>query len=864
MKKIFLLLLFVPVLAYGQIIETFEQGNAVNWIQGTAEHWKADSAGSINGKFSMHHVFDNPASGSDYTGVPLADLHPEEGVTRWQFKIRHGYDPSSSNNWAVYLMADADPASFYNGTSANGFAVGVNLAGYDDTLRIWKTENGSVSVVLASGVNWQNDIGTGEAAEIRAERSAEGKWSISVFDSADTLINSATGADNELFSPCWFIVSYKYSSTRDRLLWFDDVKINGVFYRDTVPPEIVDCRVMGRNLLKLEFNEEISDFIPDDPLNAVTEIKCITNTYFLLKFKDQFINKKENNLKIKLLCDRQGNCTGNVEVSFTPAWAEAGDVIISEIMADPLPVVGLPAKEYIEITNRSEFSLDLDGWRYSAGDQAVLIPDIKIDPGKYIILCYVSDTVLFGAYGRATGLKPFPSLTDSGKKILLSDTLGNLIHGVEYSSGWYGNSLKASGGWSLEIIDMGFPFFAAGNWEASSSSWGGTPGSANSGLRTNPDILFSGIINVFPSDSVTVSLQLSETVFNLADNAGRIAIDNENVTAVFIQDPLLREFRLQSPRVLVPGQVYKIHLSDEVADAAGNPPLRKRFSFGIPEQAAKGDVVFNELLFNPLPEDPDYIEFYNCSEKVIDASRLYLASISETGDTSGPYLVSEVPRCFIPGTFSTATTDPLKVIERYPASDGESIYEAGFLPSMPDDRGHLLLLNRELEVIDEVIYSEEMHYPLLAGSEGISLEKIRPEAGSAVSMNWHSASESSGWGTPGKENSVYSTVPKQDDEVMFSSRRISPDNDGYEDVLVIDMNLEGPGNVVTISVFNETGGFISRIAENMLAGNHATVVWDGTYINGSLVDTGIYIILIELFNDKGKTRSWKKVCAVVR
>jgi len=186
------------------------------------------------------------------------------------------------------------------------------------------------------------------------------------------------------------------------------------------------------------------------------------------------------------------------------------------------------------------------------------------------------------------------------------------------------------------------------------------------------------------------------------------------------------------------------------------------------------------------------------------------------------------------------------------------------MPSMPDDRGHLLILNRELEVIDEVIYSEEMHYPLLAGSEGISLEKIRPEAGSAVSMNWHSASESSGWGTPGRQNSVFSRLPEADDKIMFSSGRISPNNDGYEDVLVIDMNLEGPGNVVTVSVFDETGGFVRRIAENMLAGNHAAVVWDGTYKNGSLVDTGIYIILIELYNDRGKTKAWKKVCTVVR
>jgi uncharacterized protein YuzE len=218
----------------------------------------------------------------------------------------------------------------------------------------------------------------------------------------------------------------------------------------------------------------------------------------------------------------------------------------------------------------------------------------------------------------------------------------------------------------------------------------------------------------------------------------------------------------------------------------------------------------------------------------------------------------------MPGSFYVATTETRKIIERYPSSVPENIFDAPSLPSMPDDRGHLLLLNRELTVIDEVTYCDDMHYSLLSGKEGVSLEKIRPEILSVESKNWHSASESSGWGTPGTENSVFSPAPATDDMISFSSGRISPDNDGFEDVLVIDIDPEGMGNVVTITIFNEKGGFIRRIMENFLAGEKASVVWDATASDGPLVDSGIYIILIELYNDKGKTKSWKKVCAVVR
>ncbi len=871
MKKVILLAMFMPVMAYGQIFENFETGTADKWIQGVKGHWKADTTASITGKFSLHHVFDNSSSGSDYIGLPLTDLHPDEGLTRWEFLIKHSYDPSASNNWAVYLMSDIDPVSFAGEAAPNGFAIGVNLSGYDDSLRLWKIKKGSASVVITCPLNWQNDIGIAEAAGIFVERTESGLWSISLYDPDNNLICTARSSDYELFNASWLVLNYRYSSTRDRLLWLDDLKIEGVFYEDVEPPEITGCKVTGMKSLELILNEEPSDdillrsnFQPSDAGNQVANVTRKTEKIFSLEFAGNFNNKTPNSLIINNLCDRLGNCANDVNVSFTPVWAEAGDVVISEIMADPLPAVGLPGKEYLEITSRSEFPFNLKKWILMVEDQSVLFPDIIIMPEDYLILCSVADTVFFREYGKTTGIKSFPTLTDDGKMVVLYDSLGNLIHGLEYSSGWYGNKLKEEGGWSLEIIDDDFPFFTAGNWEASYSGKGGTPGKINSVSRNNKDDIFYGIQNVFPFDSITINIQLSETVLSMTGEMGRITVGDNPVISVSSDDPLYRRFTIESARSLVQGQVYTLHLSGEITDFAGNSIGRNSFRFGIPQKAIKGDVVFNELLFNPLQDDPDYIELYNCSDKIIDVSRLHLASIDETGDTSEIQQVSDEPRCFIPGTFYVVTTHPDKVINRYFTSDAESIFNTRSLPSMPDDKGHLLLLNRELDLIDEVIYSDEMHYSLLAGKEGISLEKIRPQVASDNRLNWHSASENSGWGTPGVENSIYRQTRLEDDQIVFSSGKISPDNDGYEDLLVIDLNFSGPGNVVTVTVFDETGTYIRRIAENLFAENGASVVWDGTADDGILVKTGIYIILTELYNDKGKTKFWKKVCTVIR
>ena len=56
--------------------------------------------------------------------------------------------------------------------------------------------------------------------------------------------------------------------------------------------------------------------------------------------------------------------------------------------------------------------------------------------------------------------------------------------------------------------------------------------------------------------------------------------------------------------------------------------------FGLTEMAEEGDLRFNELLFNPFPGDEDYIEFVNNSDKILNAFRLLVVSVSEAAGIS--------------------------------------------------------------------------------------------------------------------------------------------------------------------------------------------------------------------------------------
>jgi hypothetical protein len=603
----------------------------------------------------------------------------------------------------------------------------------------------------------------------------------------------------------------------------------------------------------------------NDELNKPVSVIRETDSIFRVVFACEFINKALNNLTIRSLCDKSGNCRDSIKISFTPVWAETGDIVITEIMADPDPAVSLPSSEYFEIRNRSSFSQSLKNWKLIAGEQVVDIPSVVMKPGEIRFFISYRDTTLYSNFGIVTGLRQFPSLTDEGKLLCLYDNSGMLIHGVEYSDKWYGSDLKSQGGWSLEIMDDSFPFHYEGNWKPSVSRKGGTPGTVNSVSSPNRDSYFYGIENIFPEDSRLITMHFPEPVKDYK-NMNEAKIEGGPVIeSISASDPLFREFSVSLSEDLVSQKLYKFELPEALTDFAGNMASVREFTFGLPEKPSAGDISFSELLFNPYPDDPDFIEFYNCSGKVIDASKLMLASINTaTSDTSDPVRVSMTGRCILPGTYYAITTDRDKVTERYTSLYADRVFEVDALPSMPDDEGKIILLSNALEFIDEVSYNEEMHSSFLSGFEGISLEKADKCGSSGVPGNWRSASESSGWGTPGGPNSVFTETDNVAEIVSFSSTKITPDEDGFEDYLQIKFIPKTNETILSVNVYDESGNHVKKVAEHILAGGETTITWNGTADDGTPLPTGIYIILVSWYDETGSSAKIKRICSVIR
>ena len=538
------------------------------------------------------------------------------------------------------------------------------------------------------------------------------------------------------------------------------------------------------------------------------------------------------------------------------------DVVIDEIMADPTPAVGLPGVEFIELFNRSSASCNLQGWRLSDGASTATIASSSVlKPDSFVILCSTSAAALFSKFGRAVGVSSFPSLDNSSGILILQNRDGTLIHSIRYDASWHENVLKKDGGWTLEMIDPENPCGALGNWSSSRDPLGGTPGRVNSVHGSNPDHAPPSPLRAIARDSTGFDIFFDESMDSLSLADPSHFNLPFTITGLQTLPGVVDKLFVKVREKIVEDSVYSIKMVG-LKDCIGNMmPEMEAVPMALASTPVKGNVVINEMLFNPVPGGSDFIELYNASKRVINLDALFLTSRNTAGAFKTPTRISDEGRLLFQGQFALLTADTADVKSRFVVK-GEGVVVQTVLPSMPDDTGNVVLLNHIGDITDEVVYSERWQFPLLATSEGVSLERISDQGSGTESGNWHSAASTAGFGTPGYKNSQF--VPGSDalSAIMLESPVFSPDNDGFQDVLVINFHFNTPGVVCRMQVIDLNGRTVRVIAANAVCGITGSFTWDGLDEQGKRLPVGQYVILTDAFTVTGDRHRYKQSVAI--
>ena len=317
-------------------------------------------------------------------------------------------------------------------------------------------------------------------------------------------------------------------------------------------------------------------------------------------------------------------------------------------------------------------------------------------------------------------------------------------------------------------------------------------------------------------------------------------------------------------RNFVTGIEYQLTVS-RLKDLWGNTmQFDVTISFRLPDEVDEGDVLINEILFNPISPGVEYVELYNNTNKTFDLSTLKLGVIKESfpnpPDTTLKAICTN-SRLFMPQTYVLLSTNSEIVGQQYDCPTDNFVQMASF-PSYVNSGGTALLVDQDGLLVDRMAYSEEMHFPLLNETKGVALERISFEHPSMDADNWHSAAESVHFGTPGYENSMRQNAGPSNDEITISPDVFSPDGDGIDDVCFVNYRFDEVGYTMNTYIFNVAGQLVRHLAKGELVGQEGSLIWNGTDNGGDRVPIGVYVIVTEVFSMQGKVKQFKNAAVV--
>ena len=846
MKTILLaVLLLLPFIAFGQLNESFSDGNFTQ-----DPTWTGDV-----GSFSVN-AQQLQSNGPAVTGTMLYLATPSQAAvgTVWEFWANLRLATSASNYADVFLMADKAELKV---SDVNGYFV--RIGNTADEVSLYRKDAGKTPVMIINGED-KTVATSNNLVRVRVTRNLSHEWQleIDVTGTGQNYKSQGTATDATHKQSAYFGVLVRYSSANSQRFYFDDFRI-----MDTQPPVPESVQPLSVNVLELRFNEPVSpeqaQRVTGYTLNGTQQpISAeLTDAFTVRLTFAQSLRNGSNTLSLSGVADLYGNAIPEpVELAFQytlpPVLPGYNELLITEIMARETPAVGLPAVEYIELHNPTEKVLTLQGIRYSDATSTATFPNVQLQPGEYAVLVPITQVANFTEFGRTIGISNFPSLNNTGELLQLRQANGRLIYAVNYNDTWYRDNAKRNGGWSLEMIDVTNPCAGADNWISSADPRGGTPAQANSVAASIPDYTPPVLLSVtaLAPDRLQLrfnerldSAQVAEISRYTLEPAG-IGIANAQVVS-----PLFEEVLLQLSSPLQERQRYTL-TATTIRDCAGNLSTQPMsVTFALPSAPIPGDVVINEVLFNPRPGGVDFVELVNRSDKFIDLQGWQLANSSN--DSIANLRVVATSYVLEPGQYVALTSNPENIKTNYPAAREETFLRMASLPSYPDAAGSVVVLQPDNRIADRFDYNERMHFNLIDDRNGISLERIRLE-GPTTAENFHSAATMV-FATPGYRNSQSQAgIAAAQRMFTIDPNVFSPDGDGYEDFTTVSYSTKQTGFVANITIFDAQGREVRKLVRNELLAANGFFRWDGLRQDGTKAAIGYYLFYIELFDLNGQ------------
>ncbi|HTP13060.1 MAG TPA: lamin tail domain-containing protein, partial [Bacteroidota bacterium] len=277
--------------------------------------------------------------------------------------------------------------------------------------------------------------------------------------------------------------------------------------------------------------------------------------------------------------------------------------------------------------------------------------------------------------------------------------------------------------------------------------------------------------------------------------------------------------------------------------------------------------IVNEIMFDPLPDQCEWIEFYNRGTIPIDLKGWRFNDRPTASGSVNSCQITAHPAVVRPGAFAVVAADstlfrlfPLPTGSQYPCQTFVLKSSGDF--GLNADGDDVLLRDQTGAVIDSVSYSFAWHRPDVTDTRGRSLERVNPDVDSNLPANWTTCVLDVG-GSPGNPNSVLTRRVETAASLTFAPNPFSPDGDGFEDLCLIQYRLGLSVPLIHVKIYDIKGRLVRTLANSKPSAPQGELLWDGLNDDRQRVRIGPYIVLIQAVESNGSRSASLKGVVVV-
>jgi hypothetical protein len=517
--------------------------------------------------------------------------------------------------------------------------------------------------------------------------------------------------------------------------------------------------------------------------------------------------------------------------------ADPGDIVINEVLF----YTETGDQEWIELYNPTVLTIDLAGWRIrDRGKYAVLTAEaFPLRSLSYVVVGRRPIPVPDGAKNLICPL--LPELNNSSDMIVLFDATSAVIDSFGYTAS--GESLQRLR--SLERVRYEDPAWEKSNWAGCRDTSGSTPGRLNSVSPRSYDLELKHLelSPRYPEQGESCGLEA------VISNSGRSPMGDIRID-FFVSNHSIGQLQPIGEGI-VAGQLSP-RTQRTVFLEWSSPPPGKHTVWAVlyhgMDLVARNDsawvyctvsythgaVVCNEIMYRPAGGSCEWIELYNTRPYGVNIADWVLSG----SDTTRGYRLSDTTLFIDPWQFLVVSEDSsiYKTETDFPC-----IVDSRF-PALSDTRDSLFVYDGNGRLIECIRYNSSW-----GGRIGRSIERINPHVASSVATNWSTCVSAVGH-TLGETNSIHTEVLPARASFSVSPNPFSPDFDGFEDMLAIELKLPVETSSVNIRIFDSKGRMVRFLRNNEPSGSSMTLFWDGLDDRGQKCRIGIYILSLKAFD----------------